>query len=221
MKQTRKDGPPKGLFRNLGAAARRENLPCNFFSDDILQTMETEPHFSWLREFVVPVFFTLFGASLGYIATLIRDERKARRDRKAFLRAVGMELDALGKQLKDSLQEVTGSRERVEAGGKTGPQIAAAFRTIVFTSQLGKLRDVDDPLLVEVVHFYSDLAVLERIIESLNETGAEYTRAPVPSGEKDSVRPRLLSTLRVLQEQFAVFGARLQKLRAKLPAAEG
>jgi predicted metal-dependent TIM-barrel fold hydrolase len=182
--------------------------------------MQAEPHFSWLRELVAPVFFTLFGASLGYIATLIRDERKAKRDKEAFLRAVGMELDALGKQLDASLQEVTGSKERVEAGGKTGPQIAAALRTIVFTSQLGKLRDVDDPVLIEVIHFYSDLAMLERIIEGVNETGIEYTRAPVPSGEKDSIRPRLLSTLRVLQEQLAGFGARLRKLRAKLPPAE-
>ncbi len=37
--------------------------------------MQTEPYFSWLREFAVPAFFTLFGAALGYIATLIRDER--------------------------------------------------------------------------------------------------------------------------------------------------
>jgi len=77
-------------------------------SSNILEAMQAEPHFSWLREFAVPVFFTLFGAALGYIATLIRDERKASRDKQAFLRAVGMELDALSKQLDDSLYEVQG-----------------------------------------------------------------------------------------------------------------
>lgn len=62
--------------------------------------------------------------------------------------------------------------------------------------------------------------MVERIIEGVNETGIEYTRAPVPSGEKDTIRPQLLSSLRVLQEQLAGFGKRLRELRAKLPPAE-
>jgi len=181
--------------------------------------MQAESHFSWLREFLVPVFFTLIGAVIGFVASQIRDYFQAKRAKQSFVRAIGMELDALGNQLDASLLEVTASRERIESRGSTGPQIAAAFRTIVFTSQLGKLRDVDDALMIEIVHFYSDLATLERIIESLNDTGAEYTRANAASGEKDSVRPRLLSTLRVLQEQFVGFMTRLQTLRAKLPRA--
>jgi len=115
--------------------------------------MQGEPHFSWLREFAVPVFFTFFGAALGYIASLIRDEWKAKRDKQAFLRAVGMELDALGNQLDASLHEVKGSTDRVRGGSATGPQFASALRTAVFTSQIGKLRDVDDPLLISVVHY--------------------------------------------------------------------
>lgn len=114
--------------------------------------------FSWSREIGIPAFFVVLGAALGAGLSFLvsqrhekekamREEQKAKQDKESFLRAIGMELDALGKQLDASLEEVTGSKERVEAGGKTGPQIAAALRTIVFTSQLGKLRDVDDPLL--------------------------------------------------------------------------
>jgi hypothetical protein len=181
--------------------------------------VQAEPHFSWLREFVVPVFFTLFGAALGYIATVVSDERKARRDKQAFLRAVGMELDALSDQLDGSFHEVKGSIERIQ-GGIGGPQFAWALRTSVFTSQIGNLRDVDDPLMVKVIHFYSDLGTLHRIFESVNGLSSEYVRANIPSGEKDSARSRLRSALLVLQEQIGGFAKRLRELRAKLPPAE-
>jgi hypothetical protein len=101
------------------------------------------PHFSWLREFAIPAFFTLFGAAIGYMTTVLRDNRKAKRDKRAFLRAIGMELDALGAQLDSSLDEVRGSTDRVKGGGATGPQFSAALRTSLFNSQIGKVRDVD------------------------------------------------------------------------------
>ena len=182
--------------------------------------MQAEPHFSWLREFAIPTFFTLFGAAIAYVATVVRDDREARRDKQAFLRAIGMEMDALGDQLDASLLEIKDSTDRVKGGGATGPQFAWALRTTVFTSQIGKLRNVDDPLMIKVIHFYSDLGTLQHIFEATNDLGDEYTRAPVPSGQKDGVRPRLLSTLRVLQEQLVAFARRLRELRAKLPPAE-
>lgn len=179
--------------------------------------MQADPHFSWLREFAEPAFFTLFGASLGYVATLVRDERKAKRDKQAFLRAVGMELDALSAQLDASLTEVRGSTDRLQGGASTGPQFAAALRTAVFVSQVAKLRDVDDPLLISVVHYYSDLGTLQHVLEIVNGLSAEFGRADTFSGQKDSVRPRLLSSLLVFQQQLVGFKARLMELRAKLP----
>ena len=74
--------------------------------------------------------------------------------------------------------------------------------------------------MIEVVHFYSDLGTLQGVFEGANELGAEFARAHVPSGQKDSIRPQLMSTLKVLQEQISSFGGRLRKLRAKLPPAE-
>ena len=150
----------------------------------------------------------------------MRDERKAKRDKESFLRAVGMELDALSDQLDASLYEVKGSTDRVTGGGATGPQFAGALRTAVFSSQVAKLRDVDDPLLISVVHYYSDLGTLQQTFEMANVTSAEFTRADVLSGQKESVRPRLLSTLIELQKQISNFGNRLRALRAKLPPAE-
>src|SRR6266849_343971 len=145
--------------------------------------MQAEPQFSWMREFAIPAFFTLFGAGLGFIASQIRDERKAKRDKQAFVRAIGMELDALRDQLNASLQEVKDSTERVKGGSAAGPRFAATLRTSVFTSQVAMLRDVNDPLLIAVVHFYSDLGTLQHILEMVNDLSAEFSSANVFSGQ--------------------------------------
>lgn len=181
--------------------------------------MQAEPHFSWLREIGIPAFFTLLGAALGFFASHVQDERKAIRAKDSFKRAIGMELDALGDQLDASLHEVKATKDRVQARG-VGPRFAASLRTSVFSSQIGKLRDVDDSLMLETIHFYSDLGTLEQIFQGVNEHAAEYNRATVPSGEKDALRPQLVSGLLELEHQISGFGNRLRKLRAKLPPAE-
>jgi hypothetical protein len=177
-------------------------------------------HFSWLREFLVPAFFTLFGAILGFVVGHVTDKWKASDAKESFLRAVGMELDALGNQLDGSIYEVQGAADRVAAGHDTGPQFSFAFRTSVFTSQIGKLQDVADPLLIEVVHFYSDFGTLESVLNATNEVSAEFTRAPSGRDGKERIRPRLKSTLIELDRQFRIFGDRLNKTRRKLPPAE-
>lgn len=176
--------------------------------------------FSWIQSFVIPILFTFFGAALGFVASQIRDDRNAKRAKQSFMHAVGMELDALGNQLDATFLEVTDSTARVTRSSGAGPHFAFKLRTSVFTSQLGKLRDVADPLMIEVIHFYSDLGTLERIFESVNDFGGEYNSASVSSGEKDSARARLASGLIVLKEQLSGFGKRLRGLRAKLPPAE-
>jgi len=180
--------------------------------------MQAAPHFSWLPGFVIPILFTLFGAAFGFFASQLRDDRNAKRAKQTFLRAIGMELDALHKQLDASLREVNDSTARLARGA--APRFAGALRTIVFTSQLGKLRDVSDPLMIEIVHFYSDLGTLQQTFEIVNDIGVEYNRAHVPSGEKEAIRPQVISGIRVLQEKISEFAGRLGQLRAKLPPAE-
>ena len=190
--------------------------------------LQTDPHqFSWLREVGIPVLSLILGAVLGaglsFVTSEQLEERKAKLDEQkekqannAFLRAIGMELDALNDQFFMALEEVNGSTERAKSG--TGPQIAANLRTSVFTSQLGKVRDVDDPLMVQVIHFYSDLGNLQKIIDGVNSSSIDFVRAEAGNPKRDA-QVRLLSTLRVLQEQISSFGGRLSGLRAKLPPA--
>jgi hypothetical protein len=177
--------------------------------------MQAQP--SWFHEILIPAFFTFFGAVLGFFASQVRDAWNARRAKKSFLLAVGMELDALDAQLDASLREVSSSEERVKAGG-TGASFAGVLRTSVFTGQIGKLRDVDDPTMIEIIHFYSDIGTLERILDIVKDLDAEHART-TSDVQKPVVRARLLSALRVLQEQLNGFRGRLTKLRAKLPAS--
>jgi hypothetical protein len=180
---------------------------------------EAVPHFSLLREFIAPAFFTVLGAVLGFFASYLRDECKAGRAKKSFLRAVGMELDALGDQLDASLNEVQGALQRVQSGG-TGPQFSFALRTSVYSSQVGKVQDIDDPLLIEVVHFYSDLGTLEGGLKIANQVSAEFSRGDPGMHAKDLIRRRLNSSLIELENQTKTFAERLRKTRAKLPPAE-
>jgi hypothetical protein len=186
--------------------------------------------FSWLRELILPVIFIFVGAGLGFVLSQVSDWLKAKRDKKAFLRAIGMELDALRSQLEEWNREV---KESLESGGSaTGPQYSAVLQTTVFKSQLGKLRDVDDSLVAGVILFYSELGVLEQSIKIVNDTSAKFTHTPVTDwleqydvlgprpGTKESIRPLLKSSLISMQKKISTTIEKLRTLRAKLPSNE-
>jgi hypothetical protein len=181
----------------------------------ILQSQTAAPeHVSLVRELFIPAFFTILGAVVTYAVTAVRDDREAKRIRKAFLRAVDMELAALAVQLEASLRAVSESLERVKTQG-TGPQFAASLRTAVFSGQIGKIRDVDDNLMIEVIHFYSDLGTIQQIFESTNELSKDYN-ATESDVKKPVVGGRLVSSLWVLQGQLKGFGSRIAELRKQI-----
>jgi hypothetical protein len=177
--------------------------------------MQTQPQFSWLREVVVPVIFVLLGSVLGFIASQFGDDWKANQAKKSFLIAIGMELVALGEQLDAWMLTVTLSKETLARRGDA-PKFAAALQTTVFTSQIGKIRDMDDVSVIDVIRFYSELGTLQQMLEGVNQLGDEYNRANVPSGDKERLRFRLDSGLDALKKQILSFGDRLMKLQDKL-----
>jgi hypothetical protein len=182
--------------------------------------MTSDPQFSWLREVMVPAFFTVIGSALGFMAGQLRDGWKARHAKQSFLQAIGMELDALSVQLSGSLGVVKKTFEEVSSGNRTNSTFAMKWRTIVFTSQLGKLRDLGDPLLIEIVHFYSDLGMLDEICDEANDFNARFNRPDVPSGSSGSYRTSLGNTLKALERTLLELMARLKALRAELPPPE-
>jgi hypothetical protein len=175
-----------------------------------------DPQFSWLRELVSPAIFTTLGAALGLGASLVLDEWKAKRAKKAFMRAVGMELDRLSDQLDGSYHAVIEALQSV-ANQNHRPYFASALRTSVFTNQVGKISDVSDPLVVDVIVFYSDLGTLRQCYEGANQSSVRYNPQDVPSAAKDMARNELVSALTVLRDQIHGFAIRLRQLREKLP----
>lgn len=162
----------------------------------------------WLDKFALPAFFTLLGAFVSLLVTEWKVYREAKKRKRAFFHAVGMELDAVKEQLETTINEIDASMRRLQSFG--------TVRNVVFTSQLGKLRDVDDALLMEVIKLYSDLGSLEKMFGAANETSKVYTET-TSDVQKPVARSRLNSALRVLKEQCELFLRRVQTVKSKLP----
>src|SRR5271155_5635727 len=60
-----------------------------------LPVMQPEHHFLWMRDLVISVISLVIGAVIVIFASEVRDYWKAKRAKESFLRAIGVELDAL------------------------------------------------------------------------------------------------------------------------------
>jgi hypothetical protein len=166
---------------------------------------------SFFQIFALPALFTTLGAVLGFFAW------RARQAKASFIKGVRIELDALDKQLDETLREVTESIDRVKQLASS-PRFAGIIRRSVFDGQVQKLKDVSDPLVIEVIHFYSDLGLLEQIFASVNDLSVEYART-TSEVQKPAIQNRLLSSLRVLTEKISGFRGQIGPLRTKLETA--
>jgi hypothetical protein len=128
-----------------------------------------------------------------------------------------MELDALTEQLNASLAEVEASLLRLQQFG-AGPYLVGVVRNVVFTSQLGKLRDVDDPTIMKVIKLYSDLGTLDKILGAANEFGRLYDQT-TSDVQKPVARSRVRSTLLVFKEESEKRLKRIRDVRSVLPPA--
>jgi hypothetical protein len=130
----------------------------------------------WLDRIVVPVFYTFFGASLGFGFGRLKDWLDARIARRTFLKAVRVELSTIHRHLEGTLRDTTEVKECLERGERRVLHLATTFQTAIYASQLGKLRDVSDPLLIDVIQFYDKLSNLERIKSRLISQSLDLTR---------------------------------------------
>jgi len=180
--------------------------------------MQPEPHPAWwISGLLIPAFFTVLGAIVALFITELKERRQATEQKDAFKRAIGMELDAISEQLDASFAPIDDALIRLENYG-TVPHSLVVIRNTVFTSQLGKLRDVDDPLLLEVIKLHSDLGNLERLLEAVREHGKAYDET-TSDVHKPSARCNARCALLVLRTETAKFLDRIRAVRSKLPAA--
>ncbi len=171
----------------------------------------------WAERLLLPIVFTVVGAGLGFVLSRWNATLDARGAKKAFLAAIRLELSGLQKQLEASSDELQGSRSRFQNNQGSPPHIIGTTRNTVFSSQLGKLKDLADPLLMEIIELYSDLGVLEKGIEALNNCSQEYSDANVV--RQPEIRVQILSVCQALDVKLTEFLRRIRTLESKLSSS--
>jgi hypothetical protein len=68
-------------------------------------------------------------------------------------------------------------------------------------SQVGKLRDVADDLVLQTIETYAKVGSIHPIVEAMNQLSREYVAAK-PGNEKADAQSRLSSSLRVMGEEI-------------------
>lgn len=165
---------------------------------------------------LLPVIFTALGAGLAFLLGRWRDSLDARAAKKAFFAAIRMELLSMRDQIDASSDTIKTSMLRFRDHG-IPPQMTGTLRTAVFSSQLNKLKDLADPLLMEIVKFYSDIPVLEQTRQTLNDCSRGYLDGS--NTRQGLLFERITSVCQTLVEQLSSFRTQIEALEHKLAPA--
>jgi hypothetical protein len=177
----------------------------------------------WWFDRAKPVVLLLVGTMLGFGAGRINDWWNARRTKKAFLRAIRVELSTLRQHLAGTLKDATETREDLrEKGMRKALYLATSFQTGVYTCQLGKLRDVFDPLVLEVIRFYDQLSNLERVKNHITSRSFDLAALTGSTMDKEKEPPLAQDYISSLEEAIKRINKLLlesDSLMNKLPPA--
>ncbi len=176
--------------------------------------MQPQPQW-WVSGLVIPAFFTVLGAVVGFFFGQVKDWLQERHNRDAFLEAVGIELRFIKTNLEDAGKYAEILVVKLQVTGYA-PQIIPKWGTTVFDTQLGKLGNLADKLVAETVQVYALVGQIGRIIGFVNDHSREYVTANA-GNEKADAQSRLRSSLMVLGEEITKAVATLQALIQKLP----
>jgi len=148
----------------------------------------------WLDHLLVPIVFIFFGAILGFSFGRLKDWLDGRNVKEAFLRAVRVELSTIRGHLAGTLKDATEYKERLEKGDHNVLYLVTNFQTTVYTSQLGKLKDVSDPRVIEVLQFYDKLSNLERVKSHQTSASFDLTKLTEQDAQKEGPLINLYSS---------------------------
>jgi hypothetical protein len=172
----------------------------------------------WVDHLLVPIVFIFFGAVLGFSFGRLKDRLDERKARQAFLRAVRVELSTIREHLYGTLKDATEYSERLEKGDHNVLYLVTNFQTTVYTSQLGKLKDVSDPLVFEVLQFYDKLSNLERIKSHQTSASFDLTKLTEQDAQKEGPLVTLYrSGLNEVIKRIKELLPAVESLIAKLP----
>lgn len=170
----------------------------------------------WLVEHVaVPAIFVLLGALLGFVAGQIKDYFDSRRIKRSFLKAIRIELTTLRKHLEGTLKDGTevldGLRKK---GARKALHLSPKFQVGVYTSQLARLRDVSDSVVLEIIRFYDQLANLEIVKAQVAARSYELSTLTGSSDDIERETPVAGDYVGSLEEV-------IRRIKQLIPAADG
>jgi hypothetical protein len=90
----------------------------------------------------------------------------------------------MNEHLKGTLKDATEFKERFDQGKRSLLYLTTAFQRGIYDSQIGKLKSVADPLIIEVVQFYDKLANVERVKSHFTSFAFELTGLPDAPGDE-------------------------------------
>lgn len=155
----------------------------------------------WFDHVATPAFLLFVGAALGFGVGRINDWRNARKVKKAFLRAIRVELSTLRQHLAGTLKDATEARDDLlQKGIRKALYLSTSFQTGVYNCQLGKLRDVFDPLVLEVIRFYDQLSNLERVKDHISRRSFELAVLTGSNSDKEKEQPLAQDYVSSLEE---------------------
>jgi hypothetical protein len=169
----------------------------------------------WLDRIVVPISFTLIGALLGFASGRLKDWLDDRKAKKIFLRAVRVELSALRDHMDGTLKDATQARDELNKGIPVALHLSTVFQTGIYSSQVGKLRDIFDSLVIEVIQFYDKLANLERVKSRVTEVSFEL--ATNAAGDSEATAVHYRDTLDEVIKRIGKLLPEADELIRKLP----
>lgn len=171
---------------------------------------------AWLNRFVIPISFTLFGALLGLVLGRLKDSLDDRKAKRIFLRAIRVELSAIREHLHGTMTDANVARTDLTRGRLVALHLSTVFQTGIYSSQVGKIRDVFDPLIINVIQFYDRLANLERVKSRL--TLVSFDLATNAAGDPQATAVHYRDTLNEVIKRIEKLLPDADALIGKLPA---
>jgi len=168
----------------------------------------------WWASSLVAGVNVVLGAIIGFFATQVKDWRDRKRTETAFLMAVYQELTTLRNQFKKSAPELEGSLDRLRQGAPL--RLVLRLSTRIFDSQLSTLKNLNNPLILRIVDFYSTLGVMDDMTATINTISDQMVHANV--AESRVLEDRLRSAVMVTQENLALYRKKVLVLMEMFPS---
>lgn len=177
-----------------------------------------EVHQPWWVPAAYIFLGALIGAVVGFAADRVKAWFDARKTKKAFLQAIGMELPRLQEQLKGLIEMLSNSQQACRSFGSPH-EFAVSLKTNVFDSQLAHIKDLSDPLLFDIVHLYSEVAAIPTLIQVLNERSRDCQRL-TDASERARALLRLVPALENGTNGITALNEKISSMLPRLPKRE-